>query len=114
MVGKKEKFGLRLGNVWNPQTLAEIGLTMVYFGGNRMSKKNNQIDALAISKEYIHVSNKKSKIPAILWGEKSDKILIEVHGDLSNKEDTIISIMAEIEVAKVYQVLIFDLQGHAD
>lgn len=79
-----------------------------------MSKKNNQTDALAIIKEYIHIPNKNSKIPAILWGEKSDKILIEVHGDLSNKEDTIISIMAEIAVAKGYQVLSFDLPGHGE
>jgi len=74
----------------------------------------NKKNIFAISKEYLYIPNKNNKIPAILWGGKSNKILIEVHGDLSNKEDTIISMMAEIAVAKGYQVLSFDLPGHGE
>jgi len=65
-------------------------------------------------KEYLHIANQNSQIPAILWGEKSNKILIAVHGNFSHKEDTIIAIMAEIAVAQGYQVLSFDLPGHGE
>ena len=34
-------------------------------------------------------------IPAVLWGDKSEKIFIAVHGNMSNKEDTVIQILAE-------------------
>ena len=31
-------------------------------------------------------------IPAIIWGEKSNKVFIAVHGNMSNKEDEVIKI----------------------
>lgn len=53
-------------------------------------------------------------IPAILWGEPSNKILVAVHGNLSNKEDVPISILAEVACKKGYQVLSFDLPEHGE
>ncbi|WP_017763268.1 hypothetical protein [Bacillus thuringiensis] len=55
-----------------------------------------------------------SNIPAVLWGDKSDKIFIAVHGNMSNKEDTIIQILAEEAKQKGYQVLSFDLPEHGE
>lgn len=53
-------------------------------------------------------------IPAILWGEESSKLFVAVHGNMSNKSDAVISILAE-EVTKLgYQVLSFDLPKHGD
>jgi len=41
-------------------------------------------------------------------------LLIEVHGNLSSKEDTVISMMAERAVQKGYQALSFDLPMHGE
>ena len=54
-----------------------------------------------------------SNIPAVLWGDKSDKIFL-LHGNMSNKEDTIIQILAEEAKQKGYQVLSFDLPEHGE
>ena len=53
-------------------------------------------------------------IPSILWGEKSTKVFIAVHGNMSNKEDEVIKILAEKVVSKGYQVLSFDLPEHGE
>lgn len=53
-------------------------------------------------------------IPAILWGEPSDKLFIAVHGNMSSKEDDVIVIFAEEAIDKGYQVLSFDLPEHGD
>ena len=53
-------------------------------------------------------------IPAVLWGEKSSKLFIAVHGNMSNKSDTPIVILAEEAVPHGYQVLSFDLPKHGD
>lgn len=53
-------------------------------------------------------------IPAILWGEASDKLFIAVHGNMSSKDDTAIVIFAEEAIAKGYQVLSFDLPEHGE
>ncbi|QXE17984.1 carboxylesterase [Clostridium sp. 001] len=53
-------------------------------------------------------------IPAILWGKKSDKLFVAVHGNMSNKEDDAITIFAEEAIAIGYQVLSFDLPEHGD
>lgn len=55
-----------------------------------------------------------SNIPAVLWGEKSEKVFIAVHGNMSNKEDTVIEILAKEAIKKGYQVLSFDLPEHGD
>ena len=31
--------------------------------------------------------------PSIIWGEKSSKVFIAVHGNMSNKEDEVIKIL---------------------
>lgn len=51
-------------------------------------------------------------IPSIIWGEKSNKVFIAVHGNMSNKEDEVIKILAENVVSKGYQLLSFDLPEH--
>jgi len=53
-------------------------------------------------------------IPAILWGEPSDKVFISVHGNMSSKDDDSIEIFAEEAIDKGYQVLSFDLPEHGD
>lgn len=53
-------------------------------------------------------------IPAIIWGTESDRLFIAVHGDMTNKFGPTIAIMAEVAVAKGYQVLNFDLPEHGD
>ncbi len=53
-------------------------------------------------------------IPAILWGEPSDRLFIAVHGNMSSKDDDVIVILAEEAVGKEYQVLSFDLPEHGD
>lgn len=41
--------------------------------------------------DRINISN----IPSIIWGEKSNRVFIAVHGNMSNKEDEVIKILAE-------------------
>nr|WP_319537602.1 alpha/beta fold hydrolase [uncultured Methanospirillum sp.] len=53
-------------------------------------------------------------IPAVLWGDTCDKILIAVHGYLSHKEDIVIQLLAREATDKSYQVLSFDLPEHGD
>ena len=58
----------------------------------------------------ININN----IPALIWGEESKKAFIAVHGNMSNKEDEVIKILAEKVVFKGYQLLSFDLPEHGD
>ncbi|MBC3887513.1 alpha/beta hydrolase [Acetobacterium paludosum] len=53
-------------------------------------------------------------IPAILWGENSRNIFIAVHGNMSNKADEVIVILAEKLTKAGYQVLSFDLPEHGE
>lgn len=53
-------------------------------------------------------------IPAIIWGDTTDKLFIAVHGDQSNKADVQIEIFAKEAVRKGFQVLSFDLPEHGD
>ena len=63
-----------------------------------------------MDRKFLKIKN----IPAILWGEKSDKLIIAIHGNMSNKEDVPIKILAKISMKKGYQVLSFDLTGHGE
>ena len=60
--------------------------------------------------EKIKINN----IPSIIWGEKSNRIFIAVHGNMSNKEDDVIKILAEKVTSNGYQVLSFDLPEHGE
>lgn len=51
-------------------------------------------------------------IPAIVWGETSNKVYLFVHGKKSRKEEA--EDFASIAVRKGYQVLSFDLPEHGD
>lgn len=53
-------------------------------------------------------------IPSIIWGEKSNKVFIAVHGNMSNKEDEVIKILAKKVVSRGYQLLSFDLPEHGE
>lgn len=53
-------------------------------------------------------------IPAIIWGENSAKVFIAVHGNMSNKTDDAIVILAEKATQLGYQVLSFDLPEHGE
>ena len=60
--------------------------------------------------DRINISN----IPSIIWGKKSNRVFIAVHGNMSNKEDDVIKILAEKVISNGYQVLSFDLPEHGE
>ena len=60
--------------------------------------------------ERIKINN----IPSIVWGEKSNKVFIAVHGNMSNKEDEVIKILAKEVLNKGYQLISFDLPEHGE
>lgn len=51
-------------------------------------------------------------IPAIIWGEESDKVYIYVHGKMGCKENA--ETFAELAILKGYQVISFDLPEHGE
>lgn len=51
-------------------------------------------------------------IPAVLWGEPSEKILLAVHGKLGNKEEAVL--LAELVHPHGWQVLSIDLPEHGE
>lgn len=53
-------------------------------------------------------------IPSILWGSKSDKLFIAIHGNMSHKADVVVALLAEEVTSHMYQVLSFDLPEHGD
>lgn len=55
-----------------------------------------------------------NNIPAILWGEASEKVVLAIHGNMSDKADVPIRIVAENALANGWQVLSFDLPEHGD
>ncbi len=61
-----------------------------------------------MKKEMLLINN----IPSVIWGEKSEKVIVAVHGNMSNKEDVPIEILAQKAVPKGYQILSFDLPEH--
>jgi pimeloyl-ACP methyl ester carboxylesterase len=63
-----------------------------------------------MKKETLKIEN----IPATLWGEQANKLIIAVHGDMSHKEDDVIAIFAECAASKGYRVMSFDLPEHGD
>lgn len=61
-----------------------------------------------MNKEILRIND----IPAILWGETSEKIYIHVHGKMSRKEYA--EPFAVIAERKGYQTLSFDLPEHGE
>lgn len=53
-------------------------------------------------------------IPAVFWGEPSDKLILAVHGNQSSKTDVPIALLAEEADALGFQVLSFDLPEHGE
>lgn len=54
------------------------------------------------------------QIPALLYGEKREKLILAVHGSHSSKIDDCIWILAEEATKQGYQVLAFDLPRHGE
>lgn len=63
---------------------------------------------MTISEKRFHIDN----IPAVLLGEKSDKVFLYIHGKCGSKEEAID--FAEIACPKGYQVLGIDLPEHGE
>lgn len=61
-----------------------------------------------MTREKLYLGN----IPIILWGKKSNKAYIFVHGKMSNKESA--ETFAEIAADKGYQTISFDLPEHGE
>ena len=57
---------------------------------------------------------KVGRIPALLWGDPSDRGIVAVHGSQSHKRDRVIEILARKAMEKGYQTLSFDLPEHGD
>lgn len=55
-----------------------------------------------------------NNIPTILWGDNTEKVIIAIHGNMSNKVDIPIEIVAKNALANNYQVLSFDLPEQGD
>lgn len=53
-------------------------------------------------------------IPALVWGEPSERLVLAVHGNMSHKGDTVIELLAEAAGKAGCQVLSFDLPEHGD
>ena len=51
-------------------------------------------------------------IPVLVWGEKSDKVYLCVHGKMSSKESA--EGIANIAEQRGYQTISFDLPGHGE
>lgn len=54
------------------------------------------------------------QIPALVWGDSSDQVILAVHGSHSHKKDTSIEILAEKAAQHGIQVISFDLPAHGD
>lgn len=63
---------------------------------------------MKMMKERIVIEN----IPALVWGEESDKVLLCVHGKMASK-DVFVN-LAQIAQQKGYQTLSFDLPQHGE
>ena len=53
-------------------------------------------------------------IPAVIWGEPSNRVFLAVHGDQSNKEDQVIDVFAQEATKRGYQVVSFDLPENGE
>ncbi|MEL7648408.1 MAG: alpha/beta hydrolase [Sedimentibacter sp.] len=61
-------------------------------------------------KKYVNIEG----VPALIQGDESDKVLIAVHGLMSNKEDTVINIATANAIKKGYQTVSIDLPEHGE
>lgn len=63
-----------------------------------------------MQKQHIKINN----IPAVIWGNKTNKIYIAIHGFMSDKEDQVIQLLAEEVIRHDYSVISFDLPEHGE
>lgn len=80
----------------------------------------DSVDYEMTAEDYRRLSDGKMKprkikiagIPALIWGEKSEKAYLYVHGKQSNKESA--EKFAEIAAGKGFQTISFDLPQHGE
>lgn len=65
-----------------------------------------------MKRQDFSIANDSRSIPAILWGDPQDRVLICVHDSMASKEDPTITLAAEIAEGKGFCCLSFDLPGH--
>lgn len=65
-----------------------------------------------MKKQLLTIQNGKISIPAFLWGEPGDRLLLAVHGMASNKEDTVIALAAQAAAQHGVCTLSYDLPEH--
>ncbi|MGN1345667.1 MAG: alpha/beta hydrolase [Eubacteriales bacterium] len=53
-------------------------------------------------------------IPAVIWGEPSDKRILAAHGSHSSKMDDCIWVLADEAIKRGYQILSFDFPQHGE
>ena len=53
-------------------------------------------------------------LPAVIWGDASDTVVIAAHGNLSSKTDEPIGLLAQCAQERGWQVLSFDFPEHGD
>jgi esterase/lipase len=68
------------------------------------------IGVINMQKKVLKIEN----IPAVIWGDMSERVIIAIHGNMSNKMDVPIEMLAKNVLADGYQVLSFDLPEHGD
>lgn len=61
-----------------------------------------------MNKQHLMIGS----IPALLYGKKSDRLFLFVHGKMGSKDDA--AIFADVLCQKEFQVLGFDLPGHGE
>lgn len=74
-------------------------------------------ESTSVTREVLMIKKKfllNNAIPAVLWGDFNEQLIIAVHGHMSHKEDTAIAMLAEESTAKGYSVLSFDLPEHGE
>ena len=78
----------------------------------KLSEDRNGVNPIKRSGEMIRNRIDIEGIPAIVWGNPSDKVWLCVHGKMSSKEA--FATLAEIAERKGYQTLSFDLPQHGE
>jgi len=91
--------------------IGDCGVTMQNIDGEMLPEIGYHIQ----KKHWRKMEGTKIKInniPALIWGEKSDKVYLCVHGKMSSKESA--KGIAKIAAQRGYQTISFDLPEHGE
>lgn len=64
--------------------------------------------------QHLTIENNGIKIPAILWGEPKERLLLAVHGMQASKDDPVVALAAQCAESKGLCALSFDLPEHGE